>query len=170
MQRRAGVLNHPQTYRLYQCGRCHAAVQICRHCDHGNLYCAGACAGVRRRESLRRAAHRYQSRRRGAHLPAARQSAWRARQQQKVTPHGSLPAVPAATVAVTFTAVTSPRDHAQFHAPSRHHPAAHAHLPCSFCRCGLATLRTLVALAWRALSEVHSDDPAGTRSRDRAAP
>ena len=137
VQRRAGVLNNPQTYRLYQCDRCHAAVQICRHCDHGNRYCAGACAGVRRRESLRRAAHRYQSSRRGAHRHAARQSAWRARQQQKVTHHGSLPVAPAATVAVTFTAVTSPRDHAQLHAPARHHPDPHAHLRCSFCHCVL---------------------------------
>ena len=48
------------TYRLYQCQRCDVQVRICCHCDHGNIYCAGECAQIRRRESLRRAGARYQ--------------------------------------------------------------------------------------------------------------
>jgi len=34
-------------------------------CDHGNIYCAGECSLIRRRESLRRAQARYQHSRRG---------------------------------------------------------------------------------------------------------
>lgn len=52
-------------------------------------------------------------------------------------------------------------------APSSRRPRS---LALQFLPLWSATLRTLVALAWRALSEVHSDDPAGTRSRDLAAP
>ena len=44
-----------KTYRLYSCGRCAEQVRICRDCDRGNRYCAGECAQIRRRESLRRA-------------------------------------------------------------------------------------------------------------------
>ena len=55
-----------KTYRLYSCGRCANQVRICRDCDRGNLYCAGECAFIRRCESLRRAAERYQSSYRGA--------------------------------------------------------------------------------------------------------
>jgi len=46
-------------YRLYNCERCQVQVRICERCDHGNLYCAGECARIRRRESLRRAQVRY---------------------------------------------------------------------------------------------------------------
>ena len=53
-------------YRLYNCERCGAQVRICQRCDHGNVYCAGECAGIRRRESLKRAQRRYQRSRRGA--------------------------------------------------------------------------------------------------------
>jgi hypothetical protein len=47
-------------YRLYNCERCGIQVRICQRCDHGNVYCAGECAGIRRRESLKRAQRRYQ--------------------------------------------------------------------------------------------------------------
>jgi late competence protein required for DNA uptake (superfamily II DNA/RNA helicase) len=40
-------------YRLYNCERCGVQVRICQRCDHGNVYCAGECAGIRRRESLK---------------------------------------------------------------------------------------------------------------------
>ena len=49
-----------ESYRLYSCGRCAQQVRICRGCDRGNQYCAGECARIRRRESLRRAGERYQ--------------------------------------------------------------------------------------------------------------
>lgn len=86
------------THRLYSCARCGAQVRICRGCDRGNVYCAGACAGVRRCESLRRATERYQLSHRGACQHAARQSAWRARQAHKVTHQGSAGAALGATV------------------------------------------------------------------------
>lgn len=78
------------SYRLYSCGRCAQQVRICRDCDRGNRYCAGECAQIGRRESLRRAAERYQLGYRGACRHAARQARWRARQAQKVTHQGSL--------------------------------------------------------------------------------
>ena len=55
-----------QSYRLYSCRRCAQQVRVCRHCDRGNHYCAGECARVRRRESVRRAGVRYQLSYRGA--------------------------------------------------------------------------------------------------------
>lgn len=97
-----------KTYRLYSCGRCANQVRICRDCDRGNLYCAGACALIRRRESLRRAAERYQSSYRGACLHAARQSTWRKRQMQKVTHRGSLPSTDALIVETIPTSTDVP--------------------------------------------------------------
>jgi hypothetical protein len=76
------------TYRLYSCQRCRIQVGICQRCDHGNIYCAGECSGLSRRESRRRAQARYQRTRRGALLHAARQRAWRTRREQTVTDHG----------------------------------------------------------------------------------
>jgi hypothetical protein len=92
-----------QTYRLYSCGRCAQQVRICRDCDRGNQYCAGECARMRRRESLRRAAQRYQHSYRGACRHAARQRVWRGRHAQKVTHQGSLATVVAFIVAPTST-------------------------------------------------------------------
>ena len=82
-----GALGEP-SYRLYNCERCGVQVRICSRCDHGNIYCAGECARIRRRESLRRAAARYQRSRRGAHRHAARQRRWRIRRRQEVTHQG----------------------------------------------------------------------------------
>lgn len=94
---RAGCMGASEkTYRLYSCGRCAKQVRICGDCDRGNRYCAGECTRIRRRESLRRAAERYQLSYRGACRHAARQRAWRACHAQKVTHQGSIP------TAVTF--------------------------------------------------------------------
>ena len=81
-------------YRLYNCLRCEEQVRICERCDHGNVYCAGECASIRRRESLRRAQTRYQRSRRGARRHAARQRRWRERQRQtpKIVTHQGSPA------------------------------------------------------------------------------
>ena len=89
-----------QSHRLYQCAACGQTVHICRACDRGNVYCAGACAPLCRSESLRRAGARYQCSRRGATRHAARQSALRARQTQEVTHQGS----PAVALAVQLPA------------------------------------------------------------------
>jgi hypothetical protein len=95
-----------QSYRLYNCGRCAEQVRICRGCDRGNRYCPGECAGLRRRESLRRAGRRYQRSYRGAYAHAARQRAWRERQTQEVTHHGSISSALSVTVASTSTQTT----------------------------------------------------------------
>lgn len=95
-----------QSYRLYSCRRCARQVRICRYCDRGNQYCAGECAGIRRRESLRRAGERYQLSHRGACGHAARQRAWRARQAQKVTHQGSVAGTAAAIVTTRSITVT----------------------------------------------------------------
>ena len=105
---RAGSMGASEkTYRLYGCGRCAEQVRICCLCDRGNLYCAGECAQIRRRESLRRAGERYQLSYRGACLHAARQCAWRERQAQKVTHQGSLPSADPLIVAAILIQTTT---------------------------------------------------------------
>ena len=101
-----------QTYRLYNCARCAEQVRICRGCDRGNRYCAGVCAGLRRRESLLRAGKRYQCSYRGACAHAARQRAWRERQTQEVTHHGCIPTAVSVTVANSSTQTTTQGSHA----------------------------------------------------------
>jgi hypothetical protein len=101
------------TYRLYNCQRCAVQVRICERCDHGNIYCAGECAGIRRRESQRQTQARYQKSRRGASRHAARQRRWRERQRQNlkiVTHHGSPVAVTQCIVAVSPVTVSQPTD------------------------------------------------------------
>jgi hypothetical protein len=93
------------TYRLYSCRRCAQQVRICRRCDRGHQYCSGECARIRRRESLRRAAQRYQQSYRGACRHAARQRAWRTRRAQNVTHQGSLGTVTALIVVPTSTTI-----------------------------------------------------------------
>ena len=109
---RGGMKASEQTYRLYSCRRCAQQVRICRDCDRGNCYCSGECARIRRHESLRRAARRYQRSYRGACAHAARQSAWRERQGQEVTHHGSIPTVVSVTVANTSTQTATQGTHA----------------------------------------------------------
>jgi hypothetical protein len=109
---RAGMMRaSKQTYRLYSCRRCAVQVRICSDCDRGNRYCAGECAQIRRRESRHRAGERYQLGYRGAMRHAARQSAWRQRQAQKVTHQGSLPSVDPVIVAASSTQTTTEGTH-----------------------------------------------------------
>jgi hypothetical protein len=153
-----------KTYRLYNCGRCAQQVRICSDCDRGNRYCAGECAAVRRRESLLRAARRYQRSYRGACAHAARQSAWRERQAQEVTHHGSIPTTVWVTVASSSTQTTTrgthvdiaslqPHAHSAAHLALAHrhrHAACHAHRmvvsTCSFCGGTLPPFARLGAL------------------------
>jgi hypothetical protein len=100
-------------YRLYNCERCQVQVRICQRCDHGNVYCAGGCASISRRESLRRAQVRYQRSRRGARRHADRQRRWRARQRRTlkiVTHQGSPIAVTQCIVAVSPVIQSQPAD------------------------------------------------------------
>lgn len=134
------------SYRLYNCERCAQQVRICSNCDRGNRYCAGECARLRRRESLLRAARRYQRSYRGACAHAARQSAWRERQGKEVTHQGSIPTAISVTVANNSTQTTRGA-HAQIASlqSQAHSAARHAHRMavsnCSFCG------RTLPAFA-----------------------
>ena len=84
------------TGRLYFCQRCNTQVIICSRCDHGQRYCASACAQNARLASLKRAAKKYQSSRAGRFNNAARQRRFRQHHPQKVTHHGSLMPVPRA--------------------------------------------------------------------------
>lgn len=125
------------SHRLYNCARCAQQVQICRRCDRGNLYCAGGCARLRRRESLRRAGRRYQMGFRGACHHAARQRAWRARQADKVTHQGSPAlAVPATVSAPAIESPGEPRhdDIVPVQARALAFAASQAAPRCSFCR------------------------------------
>ena len=143
-----------QTYRLYSCRRCAQQVRICRDCDRGNQYCAGECARMRRRESLRRAARRYQHSYRGACRHAARQRVWRGRHAQKVTHQGSPGTVVAVIVAPTSTTTQgsyADRASARAHrvgvarVPARWpvHRRAPATARCCFCGCVLARFARL---------------------------
>lgn len=144
-----------KSYRLYSCGRCAQQVRICRDCDRGNRYCAGECAQLGRRESLRRAGDRYQLSYRGACRHAARQRMWRLRGAQEVTHQGSQASAAALIVGSTSTpaeqthggiAAVEPQPYsaslqtrcATRHArgPSHHMVAAVAR--CCFCGCVLS--------------------------------
>jgi len=78
--------------RLYSCCRCrcHAQVIICRQCDRGQRYCTKGCSVKARRESLKRAAIKYQATRAGHFNNALRQQRYRDRKNNKVTHQCSL--------------------------------------------------------------------------------
>ena len=138
-----------KTYRLYSCGRCVEQVRICRDCDRGQRYCAGGCAKIRRRESLRRAGKRYQLSYRGACGHAARQSAWRGRQAQKVTHQGSLASVAPVIVAAILIQTTTEEPHADIASiqpPPQPYRMAPGARNCSFCRRALPAFARVGAL------------------------
>ncbi len=76
--------------RLFLCARCGREVRVCVPCDRGQIYCAGDCRAIRRRESVRRAGATYQGSPKGARKHAARQGQLRLAKfsGQKVTHHG----------------------------------------------------------------------------------
>ncbi len=76
------------TLRLFNCARCHRQVQICQHCDRGNIYCNSNCSKISRISSLRDASKRYQKTRQGRFKHAARQKRYRDK-IKSVTYHGS---------------------------------------------------------------------------------
>jgi len=81
-----------QTGRLFHCLRCHKQVIICRHCDHGQIYCSSQCSGIARQASTRAAKARYQQTQQGKQNHAQRQRRYRANQTQiskNVTDHSS---------------------------------------------------------------------------------
>jgi hypothetical protein len=150
-----------QTYRLYSCARCAEQVRICSDCDHGNQYCAGECAQIRRRESWHRAGERYQLGYRGALRHAARQSVWRKRQAQKVTHQGSLPSADPVIVVSISTQTTTEGTHvdmASMQASPPPHSMAHAALSATPTRASvrwhaqrMARAAERCSFCWRAL-------------------
>ena len=78
------------TARLYSCVLCHCQVILCSNCDHGNIYCFGACSTTARNASVKAAGERYQNTHRGRMKHAARQSRYRDRCKE-VTHQGSVP-------------------------------------------------------------------------------
>jgi len=71
----------PLSGRLFLCAGCRRQVIVCSCCDHGQIYCTGACAKQARRRTVQQAGRRYQASHRGRRMHAARMSHWRARQQ-----------------------------------------------------------------------------------------
>lgn len=115
--------------RMYHCARCHCQVIVCRYCDRGNVYCANGCAEQARTASLRRAAKRFSTTRRGRHANAARQHRFRARQRAKVTHHGSATNF---NFALLLLALKT-RESVQQHEPGGRETAIychHCHRPC----------------------------------------
>ncbi len=104
-----GLLKEPTTYRLYHCRRCRMQVCICVGCDHGNLYCAGECSRLARRECVRRAGARYQSTLHGARRHAERQRRYRARREE-VTHQGWESAAAACSVSAPAVIASASSD------------------------------------------------------------
>ena len=113
--------------RLYHCARCHCQVIICRHCDRGHVYCTNGCAAQARSESLKRAAKRYRSTRRGRHNNADRQRRFRARKREKVTHQGSPPLLGLALLLCAWNTGESPREDER--------PSRQTAIYCHLCHC-----------------------------------
>ena len=143
--RALGARSEP-SYRLYNCQRCGVQVRICGRCDHGNIYCAGGCARIRRRESRSRAGARYQRTRRGALCHAARQQGWRVR-RQIVTHQGYRGALLCRSVSDHAIRATEPSgaDHA---APSRTGLEPGPSARCAFCCSPLPVWTRLRLWSW----------------------
>lgn len=76
------------TVRFFLCAGCQVHVFVCRHCDRGQIYCAGTCTQEARQCSQQEAGRRYQASLPGRMKRAARNRRYRAR-QKKVTHQGS---------------------------------------------------------------------------------
>lgn len=75
--------------RLYQCARCQDQVLICSHCDRGNIYCAGDCSDLSRKEKLKEAQKRYEKTDKAKKAKAKRQQRYRQCKKRKATHQGS---------------------------------------------------------------------------------
>lgn len=107
VERGARVVECGETFRLFNCRRCHCQVRVGSDCDRGHLYCL-TCAPLGRAEARRRASARYQRTPRGARRHAARQRDYRSRRTgQKVTDKGCQSGAAVFTVAATFNATVS---------------------------------------------------------------
>ncbi len=89
--------------RLYHCARCQKQVLLCRHCDHGQIYCHSLCSALSRSERVRQTKRRYQQTLRGRTKHAARQKRYREKiaKIKKVTDQGSVQCMPCDEVATS---------------------------------------------------------------------
>jgi len=110
--------------RFFLCTGCRTQVIICRHCDRGQIYCAGQCASAARHRSVREASRHYQSSRQGRLKHAERSRRYRAR-RNNVTHQGSLAPIPDVLLAVSSTTWVE--------AALKTHPTAPATWKCHFC-------------------------------------
>jgi hypothetical protein len=101
---RVGVIGEVREFR---CARCEERALVCPACDHGQVYCAGDCRAIRRRESVRRAGAKYQGSPVGARKHAARQRQWANNRAQKVTHHGFHPGPPEVMVPTSAHAIAA---------------------------------------------------------------
>ena len=98
------------TARFFLCAGCRAQVFVCRRCNRGQIYCAGARAQEARQRSQQEAGRRYQATSPGRMKRAARNRLYRAR--MKIVTHQGSPPQPrndvvppdAAPLAATVTA------------------------------------------------------------------
>jgi hypothetical protein len=104
------------TARLYNCARCHCQVVICRHCDHGNVYCR-SCAPVAGRESHCRADAEYQKTDRGKQNHKARQQRYLEKMTDKGSP-GSPPASPSCANAEAASSASAKEERDACSSPS----------------------------------------------------
>jgi len=142
-----GPLLEP-SYRLYNCRRCAVQVRICARCDRGNIYCAGECSLICRREGLRRAGARYQRTLRGSRLHAARQRRWRDRAQQKVTHQGCQSATLACSVSEHPINAEESTDAQREDPVTASDPRLEPHGRCAFCGAPLSAWTRLRRWAW----------------------
>jgi hypothetical protein len=66
-----------ESARVFACARCGVLVVVCTRCDRGQIYCDGECREIRRNETERRAAKKFQATPNGALKHAKRQKRYR---------------------------------------------------------------------------------------------
>jgi len=79
-----------ESFRIFNCARCHQQVKICRNCDRGNRYCR-TCGEVARQESIKRAQVRYQGGPQGREFNRCRQKRSRQRARSESVLDLSIP-------------------------------------------------------------------------------
>ena len=116
--------------RIFNCGRCHREVVICRRCDRGHRYCP-PCAPRARAEKQRAAGAVYQKTEAGRVNHKVRQECYRARQAEKETHHGDIGAALRGdcTVATLRGGQENPDEHRKEPPPPRSRPQRR----CDFC-------------------------------------
>jgi hypothetical protein len=77
-----------ETYRLFNCARCHVQVRICTRCDRGQCYCTSECSKEAYRQQVLEAGARYQATEKGRLNHKVRQQRYLERQEKTMTHKG----------------------------------------------------------------------------------